>query len=153
MTCTVSVVFNPSLQKASAKRSATLTLTETAGASVSAGLVGTLWTPSALAITPTTTDVGSALEGARGLPTTFTVLNTGDDSGTLTVSVSSTEFIITEDTCTGTSIAKNGTCVFSIALRPATAGPKTAVLTVKGDSNNPAVRTLTGTGIPDNVVP
>ena len=92
---------------------------------------------------------GLPLEGHESL----IVLNTGDDSGTLTVSVSSTEFIITEDTCTGTSIAKNGTCVFSIALRPATAGPKTAVLTVKGDSNNPAVRTLTGTGIPDNVVP
>ena len=154
MTCTVSVVFNPLLPKASAQRSAILTVVETGGASVSVGLVGTLWTPSALAITPATTDMGSALEGATGLPTAFTALNTGDNpSGALTVSVSSAEFVITEDTCTGTSVVKDGTCTFSITLEPATAGPKTAVLMVKDSSNNPAVRTITGTGIPDNAVP
>jgi hypothetical protein len=103
-----------------------------------------------LTITPASGDLGSALVGSTGTPVVFSLTNTGNSpSGPLAVSVSSSDFVIASDTCTGVSLAPRvGTCSVGIALRPATVGAKTATLTITDSSGNPAIKTLTGMGVP-----
>ena len=147
--CTVSVVFKPPVASTT-NETATLTVTDTgpAASTVSVGLTGIAYSLPNPTITPTTSDLGSVLVGTTGASTTFTVTNSGDTStGPLTATVSSAEFVITNDTCTGISLPKAASCAVSIALRPATIGAKNATLTISGPSGNPAVKTLTGTGI------
>jgi hypothetical protein len=150
--CTVAVTWTPSTI-VPPNESADLTVTDTAvgGTSVTVALVGICYGAcgARLVITPLSGDLGPVLVGATGPATVFTVTSTPDTaSGNLAVGVSSSEFVITDDTCTGISLAaRTGTCTISIALRPATAGAKTAVLTVTGANGTPDVKILTGTGI------
>jgi hypothetical protein len=150
--CTVAVTWTPSTI-VPPNESADLTVTDTAvgGTSVTVPLVGICYGAcgARLVITPLSGDLGPVLVGATGPATVFTVTSTPDTaSGNLAVGVSSSEFVITDDTCTGISLAaRTGTCTISIALRPATAGAKTAVLTVTGANGTPDVKILTGTGI------
>jgi hypothetical protein len=133
---------------------ATLTVTEAgSGSSVSVGLSGTSCSCDSLFITPVTSDLGTVLVGTTGPATVFTLTNTGSyDTGVLTALISSTEFTITNDTCTGVAlVAKTGSCTVSVALRPMTVGAKTATLKVNDPEGTPAVRNLTGVGT--NVAP
>jgi hypothetical protein len=147
--CSISVVFNPSAVTTTAETAAlTVTDTGTGASTVSVALSGTAVPPSALAITPAAADLGTVLVGATGAVSTFTVTNGGSSaSGALTVTLSSTEFINANDTCTGSSLAPAGTCVISLQLKPNTAGPKSATLTVAGTLGSPAIKTITGTGL------
>jgi hypothetical protein len=149
--CTVSVVFKPAAGSTTAE-TATLVVTDSGvGAStVSVALTGTPVGQSALAITPATSDLGSVLVGTTGASTVFTVTNGGDTAtGALTVSISSAEFLITNDTCSSAAslVAKTGNCTISIALKPATIGAKSATLTVTPASGNAVYRGLTGTAV------
>lgn len=147
--CTISVVFTPTVVGAAAE-AATLVVTDSGSATdtVSVPLTGTAIPASSLAITPATSDLGTVLVGVTGTATSFTVTNNGDTaSGALSATLSSAEFVVVTDACNGVSLAKAGTCTISIALKPATVGAKSAILTVQGTSGAPAVRNLTGTGI------
>jgi len=112
-------------------------------------LVDTHATASSLAISPSTTDLGSAMVGTTGTATVFTVVNTGDlPSGALKVVTSSIEFFVANDTCSGSSLIKGDACTFSLALKPVTAGPKkTATLTVT-DGASTVEQIVTGLGVP-----
>ena len=149
-TCSLSVVFTPSVV-AAAVETATLTVTDggSGASTVSVALSGTAYSASALAITPTAaSDLGSVLVGATGAVTVFTVTNSGDTaSGALTVSLSEAEFIKASDTCTGAVLAKSATCTIGVQLAPTTVGVKSAILSVGAAGGSPAVKTLTGTGI------
>lgn len=149
-TCTITVLYKPTAVTATPEV-ASLTVTDSVGLSTAAAsLTGTAQKQSDLVITSTTTALGTVLVGATGTSTVFTVSNNGDTaSGALSVGVSSSEFVVTNDTCTGASLAaKNAaTCSISIALKPSTGGAKVATLTVTGAANPgaPAVKTITGT--------
>jgi hypothetical protein len=148
-TCAVSVVFTPSATSAGTE-TATLTVTDSGpGAStVSAILTGTVYSSPMLTITSAQSDLGSVAVGATGAVTVFTISNTADPpSGALTVSASSPEFVITNDTCTTLSLAKGGSCTLSLALKPTIVGAKSAVLTASGTSGNPVAKSITGSGI------
>lgn len=129
-TCTVTVVFRPSLA-AGPPATATLVVTDpgAAASSVSAALTGTPVSGGHPSITSTTSDLGSVPVGSVGASVDFPVANYGDVAGgPLTVTVSNPEFVITRDTCTGTTLAKGETCTISIALKPITVGVKVAAL-------------------------
>jgi hypothetical protein len=149
--CTISVVFTPSTLTA-VPETATLVVAETRpdGAIASVPLIGTAYSYDPLQITLASGDLGSVLVGSTGTPVVFSLTNTGDSpSGPLAVSVSSSDFVIATDTCTAVSLAPRvGTCSVGIALRPATVGAKTATLTITDSNGNPAIKTLTGMGVP-----
>ena len=146
-TCTVSVVFKASVV---GTVPAVLTLTDQGpgATTVSVPLSGVGSTASTLTITPASGDLGSALVNATGPATIFTVTNGGDAaSGALVVSLSSSDFVIVNDTCAGASIAKAGTCTISVSLKPSSVGAKSATLSVTGTNGLPAVKGLTGVGL------
>ena len=130
---------------------ATLVVADTGvgGSSVAVSLSNAgLGGPDALTILPATSDLGSAVVGETGASTSFTgVKRTYGETGSLRVSVSNIEFVITYDTCSGVSLDRDGSCTFSVALKPVTAGVKTAVVTVTGEVGGPGQRTLTGTAL------
>ena len=78
-TCTVTLVFHPSLASIAASRAATVRVTDTGpgGSSVAVGLAVIVSSPSVLAISPDTSDLGRVSIGTASAATTFTVLNTG----------------------------------------------------------------------------
>lgn len=79
--------------------------------------------------------LGTVELGYGGTPLTFVVRNTSDAaSGTLSVSTSSSEFVIAADKCTGKNLAPSDTCVVDIAFHPVSAGKKSALLIVNGTS-------------------
>jgi hypothetical protein len=147
-TCTISVVFKPAAIPATSP-SATLTVTDpTSSSSVSVALSCCAGGPNRLVISPASADLGTAVVGTTGPATTFTLTNTGDSAtGTLSVSVSTTEFVVTSDTCTGVSLAAlTGSCTVSVALAPTTIGTKTATLKVEHTMGITGLKTLTGLG-------
>ncbi|HEX7498782.1 MAG TPA: choice-of-anchor D domain-containing protein, partial [Polyangia bacterium] len=105
--CSISVVFNPAAVT-TADETAALTVTDsgTGASTVPVPLSGKAVPPSALAITPAASDLGAVLVGATGAVSTFTVTNGGASaSGALKVTISSSEFVNANDTCTGTSLS------------------------------------------------
>jgi hypothetical protein len=86
--------------------------------------------------------------GSTGAPRVFSVVKNGNSpTGALTVTVSSPEFVITDDTCTGAGFTDFGYCSVSIALQPTSAGAKRATVTVTGTVGVSAVTTITGTAV------
>jgi hypothetical protein len=148
--CTISVTWKPATLS-STPSTATLVVTDTgpSASQVSVALAG--WGGSGgpwLIITPVAADLGSVLVGGTGSATVFTMTNTSSaESGLLTVALSSPEFELISDTCSGVSLVANTSCTLAIALHPTTIGAKTAVLLVTSTGGNPAVKTLTGTGV------
>jgi hypothetical protein len=148
-TCTFSVVFEPSMQSAAA-RTATLTVIDTGASafSLSVPLSATVLTPSYVAITPSTANLGKVLVGATGSANVFTVINTRVDPSTVSVSLSSSEFRLASDTCTGKTLAPGDAgCSFAVTFTPATSGVKMTTLTVDATGTSPAVGTLVGAGV------
>ncbi len=147
--CSISIVFAPRTTDQVTKI-ATLTVTDSgAGAStVKAALNGTAYSPALLTITSDQSDLGTVPIGTTGATTVFTVTNSGDvASGTLAVSVTDPQFAIMSDTCSGSSLAKNGTCTVGLALQPTTVGAKSATIQVAGTSGTPTAKVITGAGI------
>jgi trimeric autotransporter adhesin len=130
---------------------ATLTVTDASSAdpvSVSVALTGTSLSYDDLVITPAKSDLGSVPVGSTGAPVIFTLTNTGDwATGTLEFTLSSSDFVPVDDTCTGVALPSRGTCTLGIALRPTSRGAKTATLTVAYEGGAAVVRTLTGLGV------
>lgn len=145
--CTISVTYTPSTVITTAD-TANLVVSDTSvgGYVVTVPLTGIGASAANLVITPTSGDLGTVLVGQAGPSTVFTVTNTGDTaSGNLTLALSSTEFIITNDTCTGASLVGNtGTCTISVAFKPVSCSTKSATLTVAGTNGSLCVKTLTG---------
>jgi hypothetical protein len=148
-TCAIAVVFTPRATSAVPK-TANLTVRDT-GADASTAIValtGTAYSGPSLAITSAKSDLGTVPVGTTGAATAFTVTNTGDlATGPLTVSASSAEFVISGNTCAGFSLAPQGSCTVSLALKPTSIGVKAAVLTVSGTTGVPAIKQIAGTGI------
>ena len=78
-------------------------------------------------------DMGAVHPGTRSDSLPFMVVNTGySNSGMLRLSLSSSQFVRTEDQCSGNSLASADTCSFAIQFAPADLGFRWAILTVQG---------------------
>lgn len=108
-----------------------------AGAGTKAEL---LLTPSAVDFRQV--DVGSSASGD------FTLRNIGTvDAGTITVSTGvSPAFRITNDSCTGKSLAGQGSCFFTLIFTPTTFGPAAVTVTARNPSGLSAAANVIGTG-------
>jgi hypothetical protein len=94
-----------------------------------------------------TSDLGKVPVGTLGTPVEFRLPNGGSvTSPPLTVSLSSPEFVITADTCSGTALAPGAACSVFVALKPVSGGSKVAVLIISGGGVSVA-KNITGTGI------
>jgi hypothetical protein len=147
--CAIAVVFTPRVANGST-RTATLVATGPGPdrPSDSVGLTGTIHAFDSLWLTSPTSDLGLVAVGATGPSVTFTLLNSGDvAAGPFTVTLSSPEFVLTDDSCSLAAIPVGGTCTIEVALRPTSDGEKSAVLMVGVPSGSPAVKTLTGKGL------
>ena len=145
--CSLQVVCKPT---SVGTKSASLQIADSSGAatSVTATLTCVSVGPATLTVTGTA-NLGSVLVGSTGTAQTFTVKNTGTTaSGALALAVTDPEFVTSADTCTGISLAAAGTCTVNVALKPATAGALTAVLSVTAPSGNPGSLQLSGIGLP-----
>ena len=147
--CAIAIVFTPRATSA-APKTASLTVRDF-GADASTAIValtGTAYSGPSLDITSAKSDLGTVPVGTTGAATAFTVTNTGDAAtGTLTVSASSAEFVISGNTCAGFTLAPQGSCTVSLALKPTSIGVKAAVLTVSGTTGVPAIKQIAGTGV------
>jgi hypothetical protein len=107
--------------------------------------------PNPLTLTPPSGELGSVAVGTTGPSVTFTLsydpFCPGEPGGPFTVTVTSLEFVVTGETCSTSVLPAGGTCTVSVALRPASAGPKTATLVATPPGDNAGVKTLTGTGV------
>ena len=149
-TCTIGLAFAPSPTGAASRRTAALSVTDTnpGGSSVAVSLSGIASTSNELVIYPDTSDLGQVALGATGDALAFTVRNTGGALvSPLAVSLSSSEFLLVGDTCTGNALASQATCVLSVAFAPASIGTRSAVLTVAAADAQPAVKMFTGTSM------
>ncbi len=113
-----------------------------AGPAVAGGAPG-------LAFTPSPYDYGTVIVGQTPSQT-FMLANSGSKaSGRLQVSLSgSSEFTVTADTCSGTSLGPNKSCNVTVQFAPTGDGMVTATLTAANNKKAVlATDTLTGTGL------
>jgi hypothetical protein len=100
-------------------------------------------------------DFGSVNVGQSSSAQTFTVSNTGNSNlviGTISSS-NNAEFAISNDNCSGQSIAPSGSCTLQVTFSPTTYGSRTSTLSVS--SNDPDTPNfniiLNGTGQASNI--
>jgi hypothetical protein len=83
------------------------------------GGVAPLGPPAVLSITPTSHDFGNVPIGTASAPRTFVVTNSGGQSGVVTYTISGAhEFRVSNDLCTGRTLATGGTCSFDVRFIP-----------------------------------
>ena len=121
------------------------------GTSRTVAVSTTVVSPAALAITPNPGSFSAAV-GATSVVITFNVANSGGTtSGSLTTTLGGTdakEFTITDNKCV-VPLASLGVCAIQVVFNPATAGAKTATITVTDSTPGsvPATTVLNGTAI------
>jgi len=148
-TCTLTLSFAPPAAIPAVWRDATLVLADTSpgGSSVTVDLSGFVSTSKELVISPDIADLGQVTVGTKSAATTVSVLNPGSaPTGALSVKLDSNEFLLVGDTCTGTSLAGQESCVLSIAFAPTAVGLRGAVLVAVSAGAQPAARMVTGKG-------
>jgi FtsP/CotA-like multicopper oxidase with cupredoxin domain len=145
--CRINVVFAPTT---TGVLTGTLTITDSDFTSPQiVTLTGTGVQPG-VSLTPTSWAFGAVTRGSTSAPQTFTLLNTG--TATLTISninlngANPTQFVIQSRTC-GASLASGASCTINVAFAPNRRGNFTASLQVTDNApNSPQTATLTGTG-------
>ena len=94
-------------------------------------------------------DFGTIATGTHSAPQTLTLTNSGD--GALSISGStftgSTDFALSDDTCSAATVAPGATCSVSVTFTPSVSGTREAVLAFADDaSGSPHTVALTGAG-------
>jgi len=139
--CTLSITFKPA---ASGARTATLSLTDSAGTQTAA-LTGAGNAPATDTLTPTTLTFTQQTIGTTSAAQTVTLTNSGDTALTLiSASLTAGDFTAT-NTC-GNSLAAHSTCAIQASFVPTASGARSATLTVADEFRSQPV-TLNGTGI------
>ncbi len=107
-------------------------------------------TAASLTIAPTAPDFGSVVVGDTSAASTFTVTNAGDNASTaLTVAVGGTnagDFIVTNDTCNGNTLAGSATCTIDVTFTAGASGARAATLSATAATGGSATANLRGTG-------
>ncbi len=95
---------------------------------------GGLYGNSGISVSPVSHDFGVVTPGFSSLPQTFTVTNTGTNNLYITtITMGGTnpgEFDIQNNDCSDTMVAPSGACTLEVVFSPATAGTKTANLSI-----------------------
>ena len=94
---------------------------------------------------------GEEILGRSSAPGVLTVMNVGAQplsiNGATLAGADATDFQVTADGCEGATLAYLQRCTISVTFTPASAGEATATLTLKDNESEPAVVTLSGTGL------
>jgi hypothetical protein len=102
-----------------------------------------------ISLVPSPKDYGSTQVATPTAATQFTVENAGPGtSGTLAATLTganASEFGITQDNCTGQTLADDGTCTVLVRFAPTSAGAKAASLNITGTPGGTQSSALTGT--------
>ena len=143
-TCTIQAIFSPS---SSGAKSTNLSIPSNAPM-LDVPLIGAGTMPG-ISMSPASYDFGSIGVGSTSVAQTFTVSNTGGAAlviGTITFTgANASEFGILNDNCSGGTLAASSTCTVQAVFSPASAGAKSANLSIP--SNAPTVNVpLIGTG-------
>jgi hypothetical protein len=149
-TCSFTLGFDPA---SAGTWSATATVSAAGATAASVDVTGQGIDAAALAVDPSVRLFGSVTQGSASPVTTFVVTNGGSvTSGALAASLAGTEasqFAISNDSCTGASLAPGATCSVGVAFAPgvAVSGAVAASLQVSASPGGEAVASLTGTAI------
>jgi hypothetical protein len=94
-------------------------------------------------------DMGTVKVGETGSSLPFIIVNTGTgESGALQVSLSSPDFVKTDDACSGSSLAVAATCSFAVRFVPTAPGTAWVILTVQSPRlDMVASEMISGTGV------
>jgi hypothetical protein len=143
-TCKVGIKMTPA---GTGARNATLAVRGSPGGTAVATLRGTGLAPGMIVLAPQPKMYGVVDVGApSSVP--FTVTNTGG-SPTTAIALQLTgdvTFTITNDQCTGMTLAPMGACMFSAVFTPTTFGPRGSSLSASAATGGTSVSALTGTG-------
>jgi hypothetical protein len=140
--CTVSIAFTPT---ASGSRSATFSITDTAGTQT-ANLSGTGNSPATDTLSPNSLTFGQQTIGTTSAAQSVTLTNSGGVALTLiTASVTAGSDFAVTNSC-GNSLAANSTCAFSVTFSPTATGARSATLTIADQFRTQTVL-LNGTGV------
>ena len=147
-TCTVSVTFTPS---GTGDRGATLNFADNASNSPQGvNLSGTGIAP-AVSFSAPTLSVGTQSLGTTSTVHTETITNSGTANlniSTVTLAgANAADFAKTADTCTGSTVAPNGTCAINVKFTPSALGTRSAQLNIADNaSDSPQVVSMSGVG-------
>jgi cytochrome c553 len=101
-----------------------------------------------LSVAPASWDFGSVNLGSTSTARTFVVTNFGSvaASGLALHNPDQAQWIVTNNTCSGTITASGGTCSLGIGFAPAAAGATGATLTISHAGGGAVVMALSGVG-------
>jgi hypothetical protein len=146
-TCTVDIDFHP-ISAGNGARSASLSLPTNVAPALSVDPISGTVTEY-ISLVPSPKDYGSTQVGTPTASTQFTVENAGPGtSGTLAAALAganASQFGITQDNCTGQTLADDGTCTVFVRFAPTSAGAKAARLNITGTPGGTQFSALTGT--------
>ncbi len=148
--CTVQAKFSPA---SAGSKSAAISIpsNDTASPVKTISLAGTA-IASKISVSPASADFGSVNVGSTSSPQTFTVSNSGTANlviGQIALSGSNaSEFSLSNDGCSGQTVAPQSNCTVQAKFSPASAGSKSAAISIpSNDTASPTVTvSLTGTG-------
>lgn len=114
--------------------------------------------PPSVTINPATIDFKDQVAKKPSNPQRITVTNTGGKELYINSAVvegdNKEDFVISNDTCTGSTIAANKSCVIDVVFTPAVTERRKAVVTLTDNAaDSPQRVTLSGNGINSAVVP
>ena len=143
-TCDVYVYFTPA---ATGARTATLTVTDSAGSPTAITLTGTgVAETKLLTVTPTTLVFGPQVTGTTSAVQYITVTNTGNFTVTFTNVTITTNYALSNN-CTG-QLSPNSSCSIGVTFTPTSTGTKTGTVTITDNATaSPQKVNLSGTGI------
>jgi uncharacterized repeat protein (TIGR03803 family) len=122
----------------------------------SSSYVGNLFGIAPVTRSSASLDFGNVPEDATSSPQTVTLTNNGSGNlqfGTASFSgTNATDFSVgTTDSCSGQTVAANGSCSVSVTFSPSSIGSESATLTL-AESGLPVTVSLTGTGTTGGVI-
>jgi len=154
--CTINVTFTPT---ATCSLSGTLTVTDNsngvAGSTQTVTLGGTGTGVATGSLSAPSLSFTNQPISTTSTAQTETVTNTGTINLTITSATiggtNASDFAKSADTCTGATVAPNGTCTVSVTFTPAATGARSGTLTFTDNNNNVAGSTqivaLSGVGV------
>lgn len=145
--CTISVTFGPSGLRGNLTGTVSASATPAAG-TPSVALAVNSQAPPELSPNNPLIDFGNLEVNTSSAPYTHTITNIGDvTTGTLSVQAAPTGFAIVSDTCTGATLAQNGSCVIVVTFSPTTPGVFPASTIKITDGMNSCGLDVSGTGM------
>ncbi len=149
--CTFGVIFTP---QGLGSRMATLTITSSASDLMRAVNVSGTGTPpvASAGIAPAVVAFGQAAVGTKSTPVSITITSTGTASLMITSAAltgnQKTDFILSNDSCSGATLAPSQTCTVSLTFAPVDVCNSTAAVTFTDNApDSPQNVSLSGRGV------